>query len=205
MEKMIKKGAQSFLLHCYAMERTTDERQNTDPRELEQILVEHSDIFQNPPHGLLPPRSRDHIIELMSGSTPIRKKSYRQSHRSKSEIELLVQELLDVGIITCSKSPFSAPVILVRKKYGSYRLCIDYQALNKVTIQDKFPIPFVDELSDELHGAKYFYKLDLKSGYYQICSQEEHVLKTTFYTHEILYQFRVMSFGLSNAPSTFKQ
>ena len=103
-------------------------------------MEEHSDIFQNPPHGLPPPHSRDHIIELNPGSTPIRKKSYRQSHRNKSEIECLVQELLDVGIITRSKNPFSAPVILVRKKDGSDSLCINYQALNKVTIKYKFPI-----------------------------------------------------------------
>ena len=104
----------------------------------------------------------------MSGSTPIRKKSYKQSNKNKSEIKRLMHELLGAGIITCSKSPFSAPVILIRKKYGSYRLCIDYRALNKVTIKDKFSIPFVNELLDELHGAKYFSKLDLKSWYYKI-------------------------------------
>ena len=111
----------------------------------------------------------------MPGSTPIRKKSYRQSHRIKSEIESLVQELLDGGIITCSKSHFSTPIILVRRKYGSNKLCIDYRALNKVTIKDKFPIPFVDELLDELQGAMYFSKLDLKLGHYQICIREEDV------------------------------
>ena len=99
-------------------------------------------------------------------------------------IERLVQELLDARIITRSKSPLSAPVILLRKNDGSYRLCIDYRALNKVTIKDKFPIPFVDELLDELHGAKYFSKVDLKSGYYQICIREEDFPKTTFCTHD---------------------
>ena len=169
---MIKKGAQAFFLHYYAMERKTNERKNTNPCELEQLLGEHSDIFQNPPHGLPPPHSRNHVIELMPGSTPMRKKTYIQSRMNKSEIERLVQELLNVGIITRSKTPFFALFILVRKKYESYRVCIDYKALNKFTIKDKFPIRFVDELLDELHGTKYFSKLDLKLGYYQICIRE---------------------------------
>lgn len=204
MEKMIKKGAQAYFLHCYSMDGTADDNNNGYPKELEELQRKYSTIFQEPPRGLPPPCSRDHITELILGAAPIRRKSYRQSHQHKTEIERLVQELLDCGVITRSKSPFSAPVILVRKKDGSYRLCIDYQALNKITIKDKFPIPFVDELLDELHGAKYFSKLDLKSGYYQIRIREEDIPKTAFCTHEGLYEFWVMPFGLSNAPATFQ-
>jgi hypothetical protein len=116
----------------------------------------------------------------------------------------LVQELLDCGVITRSKSPLLVPVILVRKKDGSYRLCIDYRALNKITIKDNFSIPIVDELLDELHGTKYFSNLDLKSSNYQIRNWEEDVPKTSFCTHEGLYEFQVMPFNLSNALTTFQ-
>ena len=133
----MKKGAQAFFLHYYVMEWTTDERQTIEPHKLEYLLGGHSDIFQNHPHGLSPPCYRDHIVELILRSAPI-KKSYRKSLRNKSKIERLVQELLDTGIFTRSNSPFFSPFILIRKKDRSYILYIDYQALNKVTIKRQF-------------------------------------------------------------------
>ena len=120
-----------------------------------------------------------------------------------AELKKQLEELQRIGFIRPSSSPWGAPVLFVKKKDGSMRLCIDYRALNEVTIKNKYPLPRIDDLFDQLKGAKYFSKIDLRSGYFQLKIRESDIPKTTFVTRYGQFEFTVMSFGLTNAPAYF--
>ncbi|XP_042950388.1 uncharacterized protein LOC122282508 [Carya illinoinensis] len=142
----------------------------TEPTSIPSVLkiVKDFEGLFSEPHGLPPPRSHDHKIVLQENSKPMCVRPYRYPYYQKAEIEKLVTEMLSSGVIRGSQSPYSSPVLLVRKADGSWRMCVDYRALNKDTVKDKYPIPNIDELLDELFGAEIFSKLDLRSSYHQI-------------------------------------
>ncbi|MCO5553550.1 hypothetical protein L7F22_007072 [Adiantum nelumboides] len=157
------------------------------------------------PSTLPPVRPEDHTIDLIPGSTRPNRPPYRVSRAQNEEIMNQVKDLLEKGLIQPSSSPFCSPVLLVLKKDGSWRMCIDYRALNKITIKNRFPIPRIDDILDRLQGSSCFNRIDLKSGYHQIRIAPGDVYKTAFRTTFGLFEFLVMPFGLTNAPATFNR
>jgi hypothetical protein len=173
------------------------------PPEIQSVLAQFQEVFSDP--KILPPsRPYDHAITLKPGSVPFNCRPYRYSPKHKSEIEKQIKQMLEAGVISPSMSPFAPPVLLVLKKDGSWRFCIDYRGLNELTVKNVFPMPIIDELLDELSGAKVFSKLDLRAGYHQIRMRADDEAKIAIKTHQGHYQFKVMPFGLCNTPATFQ-
>ncbi|MCO5604708.1 hypothetical protein L7F22_058878 [Adiantum nelumboides] len=174
--------------------------------ELSKFLNQFQDVFIGDIPGELPPKrgDDDHAIELILGSSPPNKPPYRVSQAQQEEIMRQVNELVEKGMRP-SFSPFRSPVLLVHKKDGTYRMCVDYRALNKITIKNRFLVPRIEDLFDKLQGSTYFSRIDLKSGYHQIRIVNEDILKTAFRTTFGLYEYLVMPSGLTNAPATFNR
>ena len=169
-----------------------------------RLQQQYSDVLvEELPPGEPPDRGVVHTVQLLPGSKPPSRPLYRMSPRELEEVKRQVAELLAKGLIEPSQSPFASPVLFVQKKDGTLRMCIDYRALNRITVRNQWPLPRIDVLLDSLHSATILSTLDLASGYHQIRISEEDRPKTAFRTPMGLYQFKVLSFGLTNAPSTF--
>lgn len=201
LKGLLRKGGIAQLVHLCPVQSTKPTESVPDP--VQQLISSNEHLFKDP-DSLPPSREFDHSIPLLPGVKPVNVKPYRYSPSQKDEIERQIQEMLENGIIRPSQSPFASPVILVKKKDGSWRFCVDYKQLNNITVKNKYPLPVVDELLDELHGATWFTKLDMRSGYHQIRLVPNDEPKTTFRTHSGHWKFRVMPFGLTNAPATFQ-
>jgi hypothetical protein len=167
------------------------------------VLSEFQDVFPNELQGLPPERELDFTIELKPGAEPISKSLYRMTALKLCELQMQLKELLDLWLIRPSVSPWGAPVIFVKKKDGSLQLCIDYRDLNRATVKNRYPMLRIDDLFDQMKGAVVFSKIDLRSGYHQLRIKEGDIPKIAFRTHFGHYEFVVVPFGLTNAPSVF--
>ncbi|GKA00096.1 putative reverse transcriptase domain-containing protein [Tanacetum coccineum] len=167
------------------------------------VCTEKIILFPKDLSGLPPTRQVEFQIDLIPGVAPVARAPYRLAPSEMKELSEQLQELSDKGFIRPSSSPWGAPVLFVKKKDGSFRMCIDYRELNKLTVKNRYPLPRIDDLFDQLQGSSVYSKIDLRSGYHQLRVREEDIPKTAFKTRYGHYEFQVMPFGLTNAPAVF--
>jgi hypothetical protein len=168
-----------------------------------RVVRDFPDMFPEELPGMPPEREVEFVIDLLPGTAPISKRPYRMSVEELQELKKQLTELQEAGYIHLSSSPCGAPVLFVQKKDGSQRMCVDYRSLNDVTIKNKYLLPHIDDLFDQMRGARVFSNIDLRSGYHQMKIRPSDIPKTAFSTRYGLYEFTVMSFGLTNAPAYF--
>jgi hypothetical protein len=197
LKKCYRKGCQLFATHV-----GETPKDKVSSIEDHGVLKEFEDVFQEVP-GLPPKRDIDFSLNLMPGVAPVSKAPYKMSAPELKKLQLQLEGLLKKGYICPSVLPWGSLVLFVKKKDGTLRWCIDFRQLNKVTVKNKYPLLRIDDLFDQLKGAKIFSKIDLRSGYHQVIIKYEDINKIVFRTRYGHYEFTVVPFGLSNAPIVF--
>ncbi|GJQ91438.1 reverse transcriptase domain-containing protein [Tanacetum coccineum] len=185
--------------HGYNVASRSEEKRLEDV----PIVQDFPEVFPEDLPGLPPTRQVEFQIDLVPGAAPVARAPYRLAPSEMKELSEQLKELSDKGFIRPSSSPWGAPVLFVKKKDGSFRMCIDYRELNKLTVKNRYPLPRIDDLFDQLQGSSVYSKIDLRSGYHQLRVREEDIPKTAFRTRYGHYEFQVMPFGLTNAPAVF--
>nr|GFA81919.1 putative reverse transcriptase domain-containing protein [Tanacetum cinerariifolium] len=199
--KYLLKGYPVFLANITT--KTIKDKAKEKQLEDVPIVRDFSEVFPEDLPGLPPTRQVEFQINLIPGVAPVARAPYRLSTSEMKELLDQLQELFDKGFIRPSSSPWGAPVLFVKKKDGSFRMCIDYRELNKLTVKNRYPLSRIDNLFDQLQGSSIYSKIDLRAGYHQLRVREEDIPKTDFRTRYGHYEFQVMSFGLTNAPAIF--
>ncbi|GJT56436.1 putative reverse transcriptase domain-containing protein [Tanacetum coccineum] len=188
-------------LEVHASAKETEDK--SEKKRLEDVLIvqDFPDLFPEDLPSLPLTQQVEFQIDLIPGAAPVARAPYRLAPSEMKELSEQLKELSDKGFIRPSSSPWGAPVLFVKKKDGSFRMCIDYQELNKLTVKNRYPLPRIDDLFDQLQGSSVYSKIDLRSGYHQLRVREEDIPKTAFRTRYGHYEFQVMPFGLTNAPA----
>ncbi|GKA13177.1 putative reverse transcriptase domain-containing protein [Tanacetum coccineum] len=200
-QKYMEKGFPIFLAHV----TTKEVEDKSEKKRLEDVPIvqDFPEVFPEDLPGLPPTRQVEFQIDLVPGAAPVARAPYRLAPSEMKELSEQLKELSDKGFIRPSSSPWGAPVLFVKKKDGSFRMCIDYRELNKLTVKNRYPLPRIDDLFDQLQGSSVYSKINLRSGYHQLRVREEDIPKTAFRTRYGHYEFQVMPFGLTNAPAVF--
>ncbi|GJY96965.1 putative reverse transcriptase domain-containing protein [Tanacetum coccineum] len=200
-QEYMLKGCPVFLANV----NTKETEDKSEKKRLEDVPIvwDFPDVFPEDLPGLPPTRQVEFQIDLIPGAAPVARAPYRLAPSEMKELSEQLKELSDKGFIRPSSSPWGAPVLFVKKKDGSFRMCIDYRELNKLTVKNRYPLPRIDDLFDQLQGSSVYSKIDLRSGYHQLRVREEDIPKTAFRTRYGHYEFQVMPFGLTNAPAVF--
>ncbi|GJV05935.1 putative reverse transcriptase domain-containing protein [Tanacetum coccineum] len=200
-QEYMLKGCPVFLANI----NTKETEDKSEKKRLEDIPIvrDFPDVFPEDLSSLPSTRQVEFQIDLIPGAAPVARAPYRLAPSKMKELLEKLKELSDKGFIRPSSSPWGAPVLFVKKKDGSFRMCIDYRELNILTVNNRYPLPRIDDLFDQLQGLSVYSKVDLRSGYHQLRVREEDIPKTAFRTHYGHYEFQVMPFGLTNAPAVF--